>query len=95
VGALVTVDPDRHVVAARVALISVSTVPVVVDLAAVAGGAAHDAVDWTGADDILDSALDPEADIHATAQYRAHLSRVLTRRALAAATHDAAHRAAA
>jgi aerobic carbon-monoxide dehydrogenase medium subunit len=95
VGALVTVDADRHVVAARVALISVSAAPVVVDLAAVAAGAAHDAVDWTGADQVLDSALDPEADIHATAQYRAQLSRVLTRRALSAATADAARRAAA
>ena len=37
--------------------------------------------------------LEPAGDIHATADYRAHLVRVLTRRVLAAATEDARERA--
>jgi carbon-monoxide dehydrogenase medium subunit len=90
VGALVTLGEDRHVGAARVALISVGSVPVVADLGQVADGSAYDQVDWTGADDVLDALIEPEGDIHATAGYRAQLARVLTRRALAAATDDAA-----
>ena len=67
-----------EVVAARVGFISVSDVPVVVDVV----------------DDLEDPAgaalreLDPAEDIHASADYRAHLVRVLTPRVLAAAiTH--------
>jgi carbon-monoxide dehydrogenase medium subunit len=91
VGALVTLDGDRRVTAARVALISVGTGPVVVDLGAVTVGEVYDSTDWAAVDDVLDSRLEPEADIHATAQYRAQLARVLTRRALASAADDAAH----
>ena len=67
-----------EVVAARVGFISVSDVPVVVDVV----------------DELEDQAgaalreLDPAEDIHASADYRAHLVRVLTPRVLAAAiTH--------
>ena len=35
--------------------------------------------------DLALASLDPAADIHATADYRAHLARVLTERALTAA----------
>ena len=39
--------------------------------------------------ELVDAAIDPEDDIHATAAYRRHLAHVLTRRAVAQA-HDAA-----
>jgi aerobic carbon-monoxide dehydrogenase medium subunit len=95
VGALVRVDADRHIEAAWIALISVGSGPVLVDLGSVAAGAAYDSADWSGADDILDAAVEPEGDIHASADYRAQLVRVLTRRALTSATSDATSRAAA
>jgi carbon-monoxide dehydrogenase medium subunit len=97
VGALVTLDGDGHATAASVVLISVAGAPVVVDLSDVASGVGRDGdgTEWAGADDILDSVLEPEADIHATASYRAQLARVLTRRALASATEDAGRRVAA
>ncbi|MBA2558542.1 MAG: FAD binding domain-containing protein [Propionibacteriales bacterium] len=95
VGAVVTLDEQRHIVAARVALISVGGVPVVVDVSGAAAGEAADTVDWRVAEEPVSAAIQPDADIHATAQYRAMLARVLTRRALADATADAVRRVAA
>lgn len=72
-----------EVVAARIGFVSVSDVPVVVDVV----------------DDLEDPAeaalrqLDPAEDIHASADYRAHLVRVLTPRVLAAALTHALDRA--
>ncbi len=77
----VELEGDR-VVSARAGFFSVCDQPTVVDL--------------TGADDVGAEALahlDPDADIHATADYRAHLVRVLTPRVLAAATDHAHGRA--
>jgi 2-furoyl-CoA dehydrogenase FAD binding subunit len=62
----------------RAGFVSVSDTPVVVDLTGVAD------------DDLGDAALaelDPADDIHATADYRAQLVRVLTPRVVAAARH--------
>jgi carbon-monoxide dehydrogenase medium subunit len=89
VGALVTVDDQNTVVAARVTLISVAGTPVVVDVGEAAVGAAADSVDWCGARDIVTAAVDPEPDIHASAEYRVQLARVLTSRALSQATAEA------
>ena len=88
VAALVTTDHDGAVTTARVALISVGPVPVVVDVgAAVHGtGTAFDTERLAG---LLDAAIDPEADIHATAEYRRHLAHVLTARALTEAHEHA------
>ena len=86
VAAVVTVDPDLAVTGARVGLISVGPGPVVVDLGpAVSGGG----VDAGRVRDLLDEAIDPEDDIHATASYRRHLARVLTERAVLQAHDDA------
>jgi len=82
VGALVTLDEDRRVVAARACFISVGPTPVLVDLT--------DAADWAEAGALAAAALDPEDDIHATAAYRRHLVRVLTARACARAA-EAVH----
>ena len=86
VGALVRAADDV-VASASVALISVGLTPVVVDLSpAVAGRPAGDS--WDDALDLVTAAIEPETDIHASAHYRAHLARVLTARALDAASRD-------
>lgn len=81
VAAHVQLEGDE-VVRARLGYLSVSDVPVVVDvsdsLADPAGAALAE--------------LEPVDDIHATADYRAHLVRVLTPRVLAAATDHARQR---
>ncbi|MPZ93478.1 MAG: xanthine dehydrogenase family protein subunit M [Propionibacteriales bacterium] len=88
VGALVTLDDDLRVAAARAAYISVDATPVVRDLTDAVAGQPHDAADWAAAGALAAGELDPEADIHATAAYRRHLAAVLTARAQrAAATH--------
>lgn len=85
VAALVTLEGDR-VVEARAGYLSVSDVPTVVDLTQVLGAEfADDRLAEAG--EVALSELDPATDIHATADYRAQLVRVLTARVLRAA-HD-------
>lgn len=82
VAAVVTLDDGGLVVSARTAYISVAATPLVLDLTeAVAGRPVGDA-DWAAAGEMAGTQVDPEADIHATADYRRHLARVLTGRAL-------------
>lgn len=90
VGALVTLGPDRALQSARLALVSVAGTPVLVDVTEAAAGASYDALDWTEAEDLVDAAIDPESDIHASADYRRRLARVLARRALEQAAVRAA-----
>lgn len=89
VGAMVTRHGGR-VVAAKVALISVGVTPIVVDVTQPAA-----AGDDRGTADLIDAAIDPEADIHATAEYRRQLAHTLSVRALHQADQDAAARMAA
>jgi carbon-monoxide dehydrogenase medium subunit len=63
---------------------------VVLDLTDAVRGSAWDAADWTAAAELAVGRLDPEPDIHATADYRRQLGRVLTRQALADAASAAA-----
>jgi 2-furoyl-CoA dehydrogenase FAD binding subunit len=89
VGALVRVEGER-VTAAWTGYLSVSDVPTVVDV-----GAELTTVDdrsLVAAAEIALSQLEPLGDIHASADYRAHLARVLTVRALRAAYDDARSR---
>jgi len=83
VAALVETD-GGEVTRARLGYVSVSDVPVVVDVT--------DALDDPAAKALAD--LEPADDIHATADYRAHLVRVLTPRVLADAVHHARQRTA-
>jgi aerobic carbon-monoxide dehydrogenase medium subunit len=77
VGAVVTGSPSS-LSGARVALISVAPGPVLVDLAS----ALDDGVlDPTAVRAAVDAAIDPETDIHASADYRRHLAHVLVERA--------------
>ena len=81
VAAVVTID-GGEVSSARVGFVSVSDVPVVVDVT--------DALDDPASVALAD--LDPAEDIHASADYRAHLVKVLTPRVLADAIHHARDR---
>ena len=80
VGVAALVETDGVTVTrARVGFVSVSDVPVVVDVT--------DALDDPAAQALAE--LEPADDIHATAAYRAHLVKVLTPRVLADAIHHA------
>jgi carbon-monoxide dehydrogenase medium subunit len=89
VGALVTLDADRRVTMARVALISVGPTPVLIDVTEAVDGQFVDELDPGPTAELIDGAIDPETDIHASAGYRGHLARVLTGRALTAAAQSA------
>lgn len=87
VAAVVAVQ-DGRVASARAGYLSVSDVPVVVDLTEpLSDGVGADAL--ARAADVALTELTPDNDIHATADYRAHLARVLTARVLTAAHDDA------
>jgi len=79
VGALV----DRATV--RVALVSVGPGPVVVDLSEAYDG---QRLDEDRARELVDAQVEPEGDIHATADYRRHLAHVLVARAVRQAQSD-------
>ncbi|WP_374455576.1 xanthine dehydrogenase family protein subunit M [Nocardioides sp.] len=81
VAALVDTDGDA-VTRARLGFVSVSDVPVVVDVT--------DSLDDPAAAALAE--LEPADDIHATAAYRAHLVKVLVPKVLAAATDHARDR---
>lgn len=82
VAALVELDGDE-VARARLGYVSVSDVPVVVDVTGSLADPATAAL----------AELEPADDIHASADYRAHLVTVLTTRVLAAAIDHARSRA--
>lgn len=87
VAAVVAVDGDR-VTSAKAGYLSVSDVPAVVDLTEALGGEITNASLARAAEAAL-AVLEPETDIHATADYRAHLARVLTARVVSAAYQNA------
>jgi CO/xanthine dehydrogenase FAD-binding subunit len=88
VAAVVTLDDDLRVTAARAGYLSVAGVPVVLDLTEAAASAVRTG-DWPAVAAYARDLLDPDGDIHATAEYRRHLAGVLTERALRAAARDA------
>ncbi len=76
----VALDEDGAIESARAAYVSVGPTPLLADLTdAVVGPDAT--VDWNAAGSLAQSHVEPEEDIHATAEYRRHLVGVLTRRA--------------
>ena len=92
IGALVTLDADERVESARVGLISVGPTPVVVDVSEAVAGQPHDSVDTAAAGRLVMDAVDPDPDIHATAEYRRSLAGTLTSRAVGTAATRAAER---
>jgi CO/xanthine dehydrogenase FAD-binding subunit len=93
VGTLATLDDDQRIIAARAGYVSVGAVPVVIDLSKAVSGLRYDVADWSAAGDLAAAAVEPDADIHATAEYRRHLVGVLTARSLRQAALRAAGRA--
>lgn len=90
-GALVTLDEDLRIASARGTFVSMGPTPVTVDFAELVVGRSYDAADWSAAGKYVAAVVEPEEDIHATAEYRRHLAGVLTGRALkAAAAHAVA-----
>jgi carbon-monoxide dehydrogenase medium subunit len=88
VAAAVTRGGDGLVMAARTAYISMSPVPVVITMAD-CDGDPEAASSWRAAAEQAADQLKPETDLHASADYRRQLARVLTGRALAAAAKEA------
>ncbi|SDH43390.1 FAD binding domain-containing protein [Nonomuraea jiangxiensis] len=82
--AVVRLDEDGQVAAARVACTGVGPVPVVVDVTE----ASRDG--WDAAARRVQEEIEPEDDIHASAAYRRHLVGVLAGRALGGAAREAA-----
>jgi len=100
VAATIQLDEDGRIAQARAGYLSVGPSPLVLDLtdaaAADAAGAAPDGAahpagvaGFPAAADLARQQVDPEPDIHATADYRRHLAGVLTQRALLEALGEA------
>lgn len=72
---------DAVVTRARAAYVSVTDIPVVVDLTEAAAGQNVSST-WEGVEELVQAGIAPEDDIHATKAYRRMLAAELTRRAL-------------
>lgn len=84
--ALVTLKGDGQVSSARVALCGVSGTPVVVEgLEAHMGGSRAASADWDAVAQAIRADLEPDDDLHASAEYRRHIAGVVGVRALRAA----------
>jgi carbon-monoxide dehydrogenase medium subunit len=88
VAATVRLGTGGQITQARAAYLSVGPSPLVLDLT----GAADGTDGFSAAADLARQQLDPEPDIHATADYRRHLAGVLTQRALQEALGEARER---
>ena len=82
--AVVTID-DGAISRARLGFIAVASTPVVMSLDEVVAGRAVTDVDRSNLYDFVSGAVDPPADLHATAEYRRHLAGVLAGDAMGAA----------
>lgn len=94
VAVTVTLDVDAHVAAARAAFIGVGRVGEVLDLGEALRGQPADAPAVEGAVAAARAFVEPDGDLHASADYRRHLAGVLTGRAVVRAAADARTRSA-
>lgn len=94
VGAVVTHDEQGRIERVRAGYVAVSETPEVLDLTACFPDGELDDRALAAAGEHAVARLDPETDIHGTADYRAQLARTLTARVLRAADDDARARAA-
>lgn len=81
---------DGVITAASTSFVSVTDVPTVLDLTDVLAGQETDAADWSAAAEAVRAHIEPEGDIHATADYRRMLAGELARRVLRQAAENAA-----
>jgi carbon-monoxide dehydrogenase medium subunit len=81
---------DGVITAASASFVSVTDVPTVLDLTDVLGGQETAAADWSAAAEAVRAHIEPEGDIHATAEYRRMLAGELARRVLRQAAENAA-----
>ncbi|MFI6322299.1 FAD binding domain-containing protein [Nonomuraea sp. NPDC050556] len=88
--AVVTLDEDLRVERARTACIGVGPVPMVADVTEQCARRPVSTVDWRSVARAVQESTEPEADIHATAEYRRHLVGVLAEQALREAARAAA-----
>ncbi|GAA4110862.1 xanthine dehydrogenase family protein subunit M [Knoellia locipacati] len=77
--------PDAVVRGARAAYVSVTDIPVVLDLSEAVAGQRVSSASWDGVEELVQAGIAPEADIHASSDYRRALAVELTRRALTTA----------
>ena len=88
-GVVVTLDEDRRVAAVRASYVSVGLVPQVHDLTEAVHGSPVDSADWAAAAALARGKVDPDSDLHASADYRRLLVGVLTERTLLSAAAEA------
>lgn len=81
---------DGVITAASASFVSVTDVPTVLDLTDVLAGQETAAADWSAAAEAVRAYIEPEGDIHATADYRRMLAGELARRVLRQAAENAA-----
>ena len=93
-GVVVTLDEDRRIAAVRASYVSVGLTPEVHDLTDAVVGKPVDSADWAAAGALARTLVDPDTDLHASADYRRLLVGVLTERTLAEAAAEAVGRAA-
>lgn len=89
VGAIVGVAGDGKVTSVRTGYVSVSDIPVAIDLNDAFTDGELSAKNINAAGELALTHLEPESDVHATARYRAQLVRVLTDKAIRKAYDDA------
>jgi aerobic carbon-monoxide dehydrogenase medium subunit len=83
---------DGMVESAHASFVSVTDVPAVLDLTQIFAGRSVETVTWDDAVDPVREFIDPQDDIHATAEYRRVLAAELTLRSLRTATVTAVRR---
>jgi carbon-monoxide dehydrogenase medium subunit len=88
-GVVVTLDADSRVERVRASYVSVGIVPEVHDLTDAVVGQPADSADWAAAGALARTLVDPDTDIHASADYRRLLVGVLTERTLISAAAEA------
>lgn len=85
----VALDAGGRIRTSHLAFISVAPTPITLDLWELTEGGSIADVDAGAVYDLVTGALDPEPDIHASADYRCHLAGTLAVRALASAAERA------
>lgn len=93
-GAAVTVSVGEGdtVTEVRAAYLSVGPIPEVHDLTSAVAGQHIGSADWHAAGELAATLVEPDGDLHASADYRRRLVAVLTERALPQAADDAVSR---